>query len=154
MQVIQDDWTPLFKDLKSRLSASSRKRLLGDIIGEIEFITKQAFGVNGVNRPKPWGDLSEKYSKRIMRNRPTLVMSFAERMMAGKKDSPHLINSFFKYSNDSEASLTNISPYADNHQFGETIPARPFYPITEDGMSLTPYAERKLMDIMERHFQS
>lgn len=155
MQVTQDEWTPLFKYLKIRLSASSRKKLLGEIIGEIEFITKGTFGANGKNRPRPWDNLSRKYSKRIKRNQPTLIMTFAERMLASKRsNSPHLINSFFKYSNDSEASLTNISPYADNHQFGETIPARPFYPITEDGMNLTPYAEKKLTGIMEKHFHA
>ena len=58
---------------------------------------------------------------------------------------------------EDSASLTNTVEYADQHQFGakyKNLPARPYYPVTPGGDALTPFAEARLKEIVEQHFQS
>lgn len=64
--------------------------------------------------------------------------------------------SFVHTVSDSSASLTNTAPYADEHQFGvsyKKLPARPYYPVTADGSTLTPFAENRLREVLIAHFQ-
>ena len=145
MQVTRDDWSPLFQSLKEKVSADARRELLFRMINEIRFITQQNFGASGIDRPMPWQILSPGYAweKKKGDRTPTLML---------KGD---LIRGFRTTVGDNSASLTNVSPYADEHQFGvgyKNLPARPFYPINEDG-SLTPFAEKSLAEVVEKHFQ-
>lgn len=144
MQVTQDDWSPLFSSLKEKVSADARRELLFRMINEIRFITQQNFGASGIDRPMPWQILSPGYAweKKKGDRTPTLML---------KGD---LIRGFRTTVGDNSASLTNVVPYAHEHEDGaewKNLPKRMYYPINEDG-SLTPFAEKSLAEIVEKHF--
>jgi hypothetical protein len=67
----------------------------------------------------------------------------------------NLIRGFRTSVQENSATLTNIVPYAEQHEKGEewkNLPKRMYYPINEDG-SLTPFAEKSLAEVVEKHFQ-
>ena len=145
MQVIRDDWTPLFDSLKSKLSPLSRKQLLFEMIGDLQNIAMLNMGDSGIARPMPWQILTEKYSQEYKQgNRtPNLILT------------GRLRDSFVHSVDESKATLTNTAEYADQHQFGakyKNLPARPYYPVSPGGDALTPLAEARLKDIVEQHF--
>lgn len=147
MQVIRNEWTPLFNSLKEKVSAQGRKRLLFQCIGEIQDITMLNFGTSGIARPTEWHPLRMNYA---LENHggdqtPTLILSGAMRQ------------SFVRTVSESQATLTNTAEYADEHQFGLTyrkLPARPYYPVSSDGSTLTPFAEQRLIDVLVAHFET
>jgi phage gpG-like protein len=144
MQVIRDDWSPLFQSLKDKISADARRELLFRMINDLRYVTQMNFGESGMARPETWQILSPKYAREFKKgNRtPTLML---------KGD---LIRGFKTTFDSNSASLTNDVAYADEHQFGvgyKNLPARPFYPINEDG-SLTDFAENRQLEIVREHF--
>ncbi len=153
MQITKDEWTPLFQSLRDKLSPPSRRLLLSRIIGEIQDITQQNFGPSGIDRPQPWKPLSQNYASEWKDGdtTPTLMMS-DEKHNLRNPNLPHLIDCFDAKVNEDKAVLTNRSPYADNHQLGLGIPARPYYPVNGD--ELTPYAESKMVEIVNGHFKT
>lgn len=154
MQVLRDDWSVLFRLLKQKISPASRKGLMTDLILDLKEITKGNFGTDGSNRTTAWQGLSPRYAKRVGRQNPTLILTPPERIAVGKSlDKPHLLNQFRHAADSNSASLTNDSAYADNHQFGKTIPARPFYPVSANGETLAPVAEIRVQKILDEHFQ-
>jgi phage gpG-like protein len=145
MQIARDDWSPLFQSLKDKVSADARRELLFQMINEIRFITQQNFGASGIDRPQPWQILSLNYAweKKKGDRTPTLML---------KGD---LIRGFRTAITDNSATLTNVVPYAEQHEHGEpwkNLPKRMYYPINEDG-SLTPFAEKSLEEVAQKHFQ-
>jgi len=155
MQVTRDDWTPLFRNLKMRVSKQSSKRLLEEVIGEIRDITLQNFE-SAEGRTNFWRELSEKYAEEWKDGdrTPNLRMSPLNHFLRGNIGK-QLIDSFAIYASSKTARLTNTAPYADIHQFGArymNVPARPYYPVTSDGSSLNPYAERRVYRILKDHF--
>lgn len=147
MQVIRNEWTSLFKSLKEKVSAQGRKRLLFQCIGEIQDITMLNFGVSGIARPSEWPLLSRNYAdnKHDGNTTPTLILSDTMRQ------------SFVHVVSENSASLTNVAPYADEHQFGvayRKLSARPYYPVSSDGSTLTPFAEQRLRDVLAAHFEA
>lgn len=153
MQITRDDWTPLFQELRSKISPANRRILLSQMIGEILDITQQNFGASGTDRPKPWSPLSPKYASewKYEDRTPTLIMSDEKHALRNPL-LPHLIDCFDAKVNENKAELTNRSPYADNHQLGLGIPERPYYPVSGD--EFTPYAESRLKEVVERHFRT
>ena len=154
MQITRDEWSPLFKDLKARISPIQRRILLSQMIGAVQEITQSTMGKSGQNRPEPWQILKESYAHRWKGGdrEPTLLMSDANHSLKNP-DLPHLIDSFKVTVTENKATLTNVSPYADVHQKGlGAVPARPYYPVDETG-ALTPVAEQKLAEIVEEHFE-
>lgn len=154
MQVLRDDWSLLFRQLKQKISPMERKGMMTDLILDLKEITKGNFGTNGENRTTPWKGLSARYARRVGRTVPTLILTPPERIAVGKSlDKPHLLNQFQHTASSDSASLTNTSDYADNHQFGKTIPARPFYPVSQNGETLAPVAKIRFGKILDEHFQ-
>lgn len=146
MNITQDDWTPLFNSLKEKISPMGRKKLLFQMIGDIQDIAVLNMGFSGIARPSYWPALTEKYAKAYKGgNRvPTLILTGA------------LKSGFVHTISEDSATLTNIVAYADEHQFGaayKNLPPRPFYPVSSDGSTLTPFAEARLYQIVEDYFQ-
>lgn len=152
MQITRDDWTPLFDDLKKKVSSDARRELLFKTINELRLITQQNFGREGVDRPKPWQMLKKAYADKWKYGdqTPTLIMS-DEKHNLRNPNVPHLIQMFRVNFNDKSATLTNDSPYADTHQLGYGVAERPYYPVAGD--SLTPFAESKIEHIVAEHFR-
>lgn len=162
MQITRDDWTPLFKSLKSKVSPQSRRQLLAKMLQDIDILTQSNFGEMANGSMRPWHDellVSEAYKRIIGRQFATLERTEAERQRAkGTKyeggKGAHLKDSFVYEVTDDSASMTNTSPYADKHQFGRGVPYRPFYPIVKDGSRLMPFAEERQLEIVDEHFKS
>lgn len=155
MKVLLDQWTPLFRSLKNKVSPFSRRMLLSQIIGDIQDITQQNFGNVGLDRPRAWPLLNQRYAQewKYGDTTPNLMLS-PEKHNLRNPNLPHLIDCFRAMVNENKATLTNLSPYADNHQLGLGIPARPYYPVTDDGQNLTPFSESRLKEIVDKHFRS
>ena len=158
---MRDEWTPLFRDLKSRLSGPSRRKLMFQIIGDLQDITVLNFGANGLNRPSEWPQLSEKYAKKYHQGdrTPKLILSdFWHSKINGGK--PHLKDAFVHTFDENGAKLTNTAEYADEHlpftyavNNSSGIPARPYYPVDISGQNLTPYALGRMRKILDAHFE-
>lgn len=108
-------------------------------------ITRNNFGVWGVDRPEEWPALTPKYSKRVDRTYATLYST-------GNWNSGFLFESIqWDGSNPDYGIVWSDCPYAATHQFGDmdrNIPARQFMPITADG-ELTPNSFSAVMDAAE-----
>lgn len=126
------------------------------IIGDIYDSTLSNFGGEMANGDmRPWHEemlKSEWYRKEIDRDFATLVMTEDERLKAHHKGGPHLIDAFVTTFDSNRASITNTVDYADKHQFGEGVPMRPFYPVTEDGNDLQSFMVDRMREILNLHF--
>ena len=148
MVIQRDEWSPLLQSLKDKVSAQGRRKLLFQMIGDIYDITVLNFGHGeGINRPAQWSILSQRYAqeKKGGDRTPTLELTGA------------LKSGFVHDISGNTATLTNMVEYADQHQFGaayKNLPARPYYPVDESGLNLTPYAEARQMEIVEGHFKA
>lgn len=148
-----NQWTPALEELKSKIDEHGRKVLLSQLIGRFQQIAIWTFGEDGENRPSVWPTLKRGYANEYHGgdDTPTLLLSDEKHSLASS--GPHLIDSFQISLSSEQASITNISPYADVHQFGlGAVPARPFYPLDEDGQ-LTPYAEQELNQVVVSYFE-
>lgn len=147
MNIARDEWTPLLTSLKEKLSPQGRRKLLFQMIGDLQDIAVLNMGQTGIARPSQWIILTKRYAdeKKAGNRTPNLILTGAL-----KSGFSHTIS-------ENEASLTNIVKYADEHQFGvpyKNLPARPFYPVSFDGSALTPFAEVRQMAIVEEWFQT
>ena len=141
---MQDQWTPLFSELRERVSLSGRKRLLYQLISEIQNIAQANFGETGVARPIEWPNLKNKYAINFHDGdqTPTLILS------------GEMINGFVRQIGTDSATLTNVAEYASEQQEGnpsKKLPARPYFPVAANG-DLTPYAIERLQEILDLHF--
>lgn len=146
-----DEITPALRRLQQQISPDGRNRLLRKMITDIEQTTKANFGEVGRARPYTWKLLSDKYAKRVKRPFATLVLTTGN-FVKGLFGT--LRKSFLKTAGTNEASLTNLSPYADAQMFGNedgNLPPRQVYPIESDG-SLTEFQQARLAAIAEKHF--
>jgi len=146
MQVTRDEWTPLFKSLKEKVSAQGRRRLLFQLIGDLQDISMLNFGDKGIDRPAVWAALTEKYAKEYKKGNRTPNLISKGNLLAG----------FVHQVGSDSATLTNITEYADVHQFGaayKNLPARPFYPVDESG-ELTDLANQRQEEIVRSHFDT
>ena len=146
MNVVKDEWSALFKSLEQRVSSSGRRSLLAQMIGDVVDVTVLNFGESGIARPSEWPSLTSKYATEYHDGdqTPTLILSGA------------LKEGFVWEISDTHAALTNSVEYADDHQFGDSnrmLPARPYYPVNEDGSEFTPFMEERLLAIVNQHFQ-
>ena len=144
MQVTNDQWTPLFYSLKSKISVEARHDLLFRMINDLRFITQSNFGNEGLARPETWQMLSPNYAweKKKGNRTPNLILK------------GELLRGFRTAVDGNSATLTNVVPYADEHQFGvvyKNLPPRPFYPIEESG-ELTEFAKARQEQIVREHF--
>ena len=162
MEILRDEWTPLFKKLQEKVSPSSRRRLLAAMLADIDELTQSNFGEMANGSMRPWHDellVSEAYKRIIGRQFATLERTEAERNKSKGTiyeggQGAHLRDSFVYNVGDDSASMTNTSPYADKHQFGKGVPYRPYYPIVRDGSRLMPFAEARQLEIVDEHFKS
>ena len=131
-----------------------RRRLMFQIIGDLQDISVLNFGEVGIDRPEPWKELSKKYADNWKYGdaTPNLILSEEKHRIrnGGKK---HLIDSFVHTFDENGATLTNTAPYADAHQLGYGISRRAYYPVNESG-ELTPFAEERLKQIVREHFET
>lgn len=150
MKINRDEWTPLLQELQLKLNQDGRKKLLFEMIFELEAITISNFGVGGLYRPNEWKILNEDYAwKAHMGDRtPKLIKT-------GK-----LISSFFRVVGSENASLTNLCDYADEHlplslalNKHSGIPTRNYYPVNWDG-TLTDYAQNRLFLVADDYFRT
>ena len=162
MTVLNDEWTPLFGELENRVSAEGRRRLLFQCIGEIFDSTLSNFnGEMESGDMRPWRNemlVSKDYARTVERDFATLFRTEGERSLClGTKweggTGQHLKDSFVVEFNSEFASLTNVSEYASNHQLGENVPARQFFPVDEN-QELMPFMVNRLQGILEAHFQT
>ena len=146
MQIIRNEWTPLFQSLKEKVSPLGRKRLLFQLIGDLQDISMLNFGDKGIDRPAVWAALTEKYAHEYKKGNRTPNLILKGNLLAG----------FVHQVGSDSATLTNITEYADAHQFGvgyKNLPARPFYPVDESG-ELTDLAKARQEEIVRSHFES
>ena len=160
MVIILDEWSPFFEELESRVSAEGRRKLLSQCIGEVYDSALSNFG--GEMAPgdmRPWhneGLVSNDYVLTIGRDFATLFRTENERWLCLGTEweggtGAHLKDSFVVDFNSEFASLTNISQYASNHQLGEGVPARQFFPVNENG-ELMPFMVTRLNAVLDSHF--
>ncbi len=145
MNVLKDEWSGLFSELESRVSAQGRTRLLFQLIGDVQDVTMLNFGATGLARPEEWSSLTSSYAREFHdgNTTPTLILS------------GELLNGFVHEVTSEYATLTNTVTYATDHQFGvayRNLPARPFYPVDESGASFTSFMEDRLLAIVDSHF--
>lgn len=145
MRVTRNEWTPLFQSLKEKVSPQGRRRLLFQLIGDLQDISMLNFGDHGINRPAVWAALSEKYAHEKKKGNMTPTLILKGDLLAG----------FVNQIGADSASLTNIVDYADQHQFGvayKKLPPRPFYPVDDSG-ELTEFAKLRQEEIVRSHFE-
>ena len=161
MTVIQDGWTPLFESLAQKVSSAGCTQLLDKMIGEIYVSTLSNFsGEGGSGDMRPWPDellQSEDYARHVRRDFATLYRTEEERKWCENSrweggTGLHLVESFQVNIGENFASLTNISDYASNHQNGEGVPRRAFFPVDESGQ-IMPFMESRLLQLADAHFQ-
>ena len=160
MQVIVDQWTPLFESLATKVSSAGRTQLLDKMIGEIYVSTLSNFsGEGGSGDMRPWPDellQSEDYKRHVQRDFATLYRTEEERQWCfGSRweggTGAHLVESFQVNIGDNFGTLTNVSDYASNHQNGEGVPRRAFFPVDESGQ-LMPFMESRIFQLADAHF--
>lgn len=156
MKVVTNQWSPLFKSLKVKVSPSGKRKLLGQMIDELYNISVLNFGDTGVARPSPFSPLKDKYALEWKDgdSTPDLLMSFHAHQLRNPDVQYHMVDSFRTTVEDNTATLRNISPYFNQHQFGKGKIYRPTMPITEDGSDLTQFAKDSLVQTLDEHFQT
>lgn len=145
MNVILDQWTPLFTELESRVNNEGSRKLLFQMIGDVRDVTVLNIGESEIARPEVWPPLKQRYANKYHGGdtTPTLVLTGA------------LKEGFVVEVNSKTATLTNTVPYATAHQFGvayKNLPPRPFYPVDANGLTFTDYMQSRLNAIVEGHF--
>lgn len=148
MQIIKDEWTPFFQQLAAKVSEAGRTELLGNIINDVKTVTIANFGDSGIARPHEWQILNERYAKKYHDGdrTPTLVLS------------GELVGSFQTEVTPTFATLTNPTEYADEHLGSwapnktKKLPDRTYYPVTDDGSTLTPSMEERVEGLLNAHF--
>ena len=158
MQVILDQWTPLFESLAQKVANQSQ--LLDQMIGEVKTSCLSNFGEMANGDMQPWYDemlRSEDYAHTVKRNFATLERSEEERELCEETrweggQGAHLKDSFFTYGGGDSVTLVNICEYASNHQNGEGVPRRPFFPVDESGQ-LMLFMEQRFFQLADAHFQ-
>ena len=136
--------TALGRNLKTEIEPArqSAQNAMADIFHQI---TLSNFGMQGMDRPSEWADLSPAYAKKVHREAATLNVSGA------------LIGAI-KVAYAEDASTVSVSsddiPYALAHQFGNpkgNLPARPYFPIDVNGQ-VTQYTREQVLDIAKIQF--
>jgi phage gpG-like protein len=94
------------------------------------------FGTAGVDRPFSWPPLSYPYALKVKREIATLVVTGALKAAVQKGGTE---------GDSTTVSISNSSvPYATIHQTGgKNMPARPYFPINDDGEVL-PYSASEI----------
>jgi phage gpG-like protein len=133
----QDSLTPAVRQMLGNLP-TARRRILRRLADAFAGRAKANIGDTGLDRPKPWGKLTNKYAKRVKREYATLKVSGA-------------LQDSIRESNltDNSVEVGSDLPYAAVHQFGggNNLPERPYFPATETG--LTPGMEAEMDAIVE-----
>jgi phage gpG-like protein len=111
------------------------RQVLGAMAARFKFMCMQNLGATGIDRPSQWDLLSPKYAKRVGRDYATLELT-GQLMQSIRMQTHDDFSEVFVEPDD--------CPYAARHQFGDDkMPARPFFPMTEAG--LTPMAEAEVL---------
>lgn len=161
MTIIQNDWSGLFAELESKFSESGRAALNGEIALQLQDSALSNFGGEMASGDmRPWNQeqlLSPAYSRLVRREFATLVRTEEERdRTKGTKweggTGAHLKDNFSLAYDANSATLRNNSDYASNHQNGEGVPRRPFFPVDEAG-NLMPFMWERIRVILDVHFQ-
>lgn len=125
-----------FRDLPNRPTA--KRQMLGAMAARFKFLCLQNLGATGTDRPHAWKPLTKPYAARVGRAYATLDLN------------GRLMRSIRVRVSDDESSVY-VDPddciYAARHQWGDDggkpMPARPFFPMTDAG--LTPQAEAEVI---------
>lgn len=95
-------------------------------------------GDEGVTDKPQWDALqNSRYAKRVNRTEATLRLTASESAKVG--GIPELLynSTGMEVANPDFASVWNSCEYADYHQFGGKVPARPFFPIANGEVTET-----------------
>lgn len=138
--VKEDNAGPGFRSLQRRLTGFGKRRMLQAIGMRFRDITRQNFGVTGIDRPAEWPPYARNYPKWGKRRGGPATLIRTGKMM----QEIHVTANNPEYV-DVEADRV----YAAAQQFGRpaaNLPARPYFPIVGTGINyyLTPYTEREL----------
>jgi len=159
MTITKDEWTPLLKSLKEKISEQGRRRLLAVMISDIRLMTLSNFGEMMDGSMRPWTNemlVSKDYARQVGRLFATLVRTEDERARCkGTKweggTGEHLKDAFVTEIRADSASFTNTLDYASKHQNGEEVPRRPFFPVESNG-ELSNLAKQRQIEIVVEHF--
>src|ERR1700760_3183354 len=101
MKIVLNQWSGLFTQLAQKVSPLGRRKLLFQLIGEMQDISMLNFGREGVARPSDLQQLSPLYAlvAHDGDRTPTLILSGAMR------------ESFVHTISDNSATLSNSSEY-------------------------------------------
>ena len=132
-KTIEDTASPMLRDFASRLEDEIPVKLQSAAAFRFADIAVNNFGFDGEARPKVWKSLSKPYADEFHggARTPTLILS------GDMQESIRIENELEK------SVVVCDSPYAEDHQEGvpsRNLPARPFFPMTEDGEA-TEYAQ-------------
>jgi hypothetical protein len=160
MTVIEDQWTPFFAELEEKVNSAGRTSLLTGCIDAVHESALSNFGEFARGDMRPWYAeqlVSKSYARTVKRDFATLERSEEEREACeGTRwqggQGAHLKDSFFTFGGGDSMSLANIADYASDHQNGEGVPRRPFFPVSEDGQ-LMPFMQSRIFQIADAHFQ-
>ena len=102
-------------------------------------------GEFGADRPQAWPPLSPAYAKKVRRTYATLEVTG---LLRSNVKLAHLRDASIVHADDADV------PYAVVHQFGggNNIPARPYFPVTEDG-EVTQFAADWALDAARQAFK-
>jgi phage gpG-like protein len=162
VNILVDQWSGLFSELESKVNADGRRKLMFQVVGALYDSALSNFnGELSDGDMRPWHDeelRSAEYALLVERDFATLYRTEEERKnCAGTKweggTGTHLRDDFTYFFDSESAVLRNNSDYASNVQLGQGQPARPFFPVDENG-DLMPFMQERLAGVVESYFQS
>jgi phage gpG-like protein len=149
VRITEDGQGAGFRLLHRRLTGFGKRRMLQAMGLRFREITRQNFGMAGIDRPTPWAPYARNYPKWGKRKGGPATLIRTGRLM----------QEIYINSNSSEyVEVGSDKVYAAAQQFGRAaarLPARPYFPIVGTGTSyrLTPYSERELGRVAVREVQ-
>ena len=114
-------------------------------VTELGMIVRENFGVSGVDRPKDWPQLNQKYANRKHGGdtTPTLILT-------GPLRDSIVVN----LGNPDDAYVTSHNEIAAYHQDGGPhLPARPMFPMDANGV-ITPYTVERVTAAAQKTLDS
>ena len=134
---IDDSLSPLLEGVRESFeSGDLRVRIQAAMAHTFATVVNHNFGGEGEDRPHDWRILSERYALAYKDGDRTPTLILDGNLKASIEIDDQSIDAASVYTNN---------PYAVAQQFGDAttnLPARPFFPMTEDGQ-VTEYTAEK-----------
>ena len=127
LNITEAELTSFTKEIRQKVE-DARPKVQADMALKFQECVLDNFGESGPFRTIPWVKLSPAYAKKVGRTYATLEVS-------GALKSNVLLSADGSPDHMAVEADNAMIPYSTVHQYGggNNIPARPYFPITEDG---------------------